>query len=132
MNEQEKNAKAGAKLKELRKTTGKSIFKIAREIGISGSYLSQIETGKRPASEGVLISLAELYGVDKNELFGYYGKMTDDVIDKIMQIPELRRLFTQITSKKKMSQEDLEAYLSDFKEAAERLYVKGDNDSHDK
>lgn len=132
MNEQEKNAKAGAKLKELRKTTGKSIFKIAREIGISGSYLSQIETGKRPASDGVLISLAELYGVDKNELFGYYGKMTDDVIDKIMQIPELRRLFTQITSKKKMSQEDLEAYLSDFKEAAERLYVKGDNDSHDK
>ena len=132
MNEQEKNAKAGAKLKELRKATGKSIFKIAREIGISGSYLSQIETGKRPASDGVLISLAELYGVDKNELFGYYGKMTDDAIDKIMQIPELRRLFTQITSKKKMSQEDLEAYLSDFKEAAERLYVKGDNDSHDK
>lgn len=132
MNEQEKNAKAGAKLKELRKTTGKSIFKVAREIGISGSYLSQIETGKRPASDGVLISLAELYGVDKNELFGYYGKMTDDAIDKIMQIPELRRLFTQITSKKKMSQEDLEAYLSDFKEAAERLYVRGDNDSHDK
>lgn len=70
--------------------------------------------------------------MDKNELFGYYGKMTDDAIDKIMQIPELRRLFTQITSKKKMSQEDLEAYLSDFKEAAERLYVRGDNDSHDK
>lgn len=127
MNEDEKNAKAGSKLRELRKATGKSIFKVGREIGVSGSYISQIENGKRPASDGVLIALAELYGVDKNEVFGYYGKMTDDAIDKIMQVPELRRLFTQITSDKKISQEDLDAYISDFKEAAEKLYVDGDD-----
>lgn len=126
MNENEKYTKAGAKLRELRKITGKSIFKVGRAIGVSGSYISQIENGKRPASDGVLIALAELYGVDKNEVFGYYGKMTDDAIDKIMQVPELRRLFTQITSNKKLSQEELNAYLSDFKDAAERLYTKGD------
>ena len=132
MDKLEQRKEAGAKLRELRKATKLSVFKVGRAIGMSGNYISQIERGERPASDAALSLLAEFYGVDKNELFGYYGKMTDDAIDKIMQIPELSRLFTQITSKKKMSQEDLEAYLSDFKEAAERLYVKGDDDAHDK
>ncbi len=127
MSDDEKNAKAGARLRELRKATGQSIFKVGRAIGVSGSYISQIENGKRPASDGVLIALAELYGVDKNEIFGYYGRMTDDAIEKIMQVPELRQLFTQVTSNKKLSPEDLEAYISDFKEAAQRLHQEGDN-----
>ncbi|QEH70050.1 helix-turn-helix domain-containing protein [Cellulosilyticum sp. WCF-2] len=127
MNEYEKYVKAGARLRELRKTTGQSIFAVGRAIGVSGSYISQIENGKRPASDSVLVALAELYGVDKNELFGYYGRMTDDAIEKIMDIPALRRLFTKITSKSNLTPEELEAYISDFKEAAQELYNKGDN-----
>lgn len=126
MNEEEKNVRAGARLRELRNAKGQSVFKVGRAIGVSGSYISQIENGKRPASDGVLVSLAELYGVDKSELFGYYGKMSDDAVEKIMQVPELRRLFTKITSKERMKPEELEAYLSDFKEAAQELYTKGD------
>lgn len=127
MNEDEKYVKAGARLRELRKKTGQSIFAVGRSIGVSGSYISQIENGKRPASDSVLVALAELYGVDKNELFGYYGRMTDDAIEKIMDIPALRRLFTKITSKGNLSPEELEAYISDFKEAAQELCNKGDN-----
>ncbi|MGL4798372.1 MAG: helix-turn-helix domain-containing protein [Cellulosilyticaceae bacterium] len=126
MKEDERNIKAGEKLKELRKATKKSIFKVGRAIGVSGSYISQIETGKRPASDSVLVALSTLYGVDKNELFGYYGKMSDDAIEQIMQVPELRRLFTKITSKERIHPEELDAYLSDFKEAAEELYNKGE------
>ncbi len=128
MDEDEKYAKAGQKLRELRKTTGKSVFAIGRAIGVSGSYISQIENGKRPASDSVLVALADEYGVDKNELFGYYGKMTDDAIEKIMDIPALRDLFVKVTSKGNLSSEELDAYLSDFKEAALELYNnKGDN-----
>ena len=127
MDEYEKYVKASARLRELRKTTGQSIFAVGRAIGVSGSYISQIENGKRPASDSVLVALAELYGVDKNELFGYYGRMTDDAIERIMDIPALRRLFTKITSKSNLTPEELEAYISDFKEAAQELYNKGDN-----
>lgn len=127
MNEYEKYVKAGVRLRELRKTTGQSIFAVGRAIGVSGSYISQIENGKRPASDSVLVALAELYGVNKDELFGYYGRMTDDAIERIMDIPALRRLFTKITSKSNLTPEELEAYISDFKEAAQELYNKGDN-----
>jgi ribosome-binding protein aMBF1 (putative translation factor) len=37
-------------LRSLRSTRGISQLELARELGISASYLSQIETGKKPAS----------------------------------------------------------------------------------
>lgn len=121
----EQRKEAGAKLRELRKTTKLSVFKVGRAIGMSGNYISEIERGARPASDAALTSLAELYGVDKKELFGYYGKLPNDEVDMIMQMPELRNLFTEVTSKKGVSDEDRKAMLEEFKVIAEKYYNKG-------
>ena len=100
MDQLEQRKEAGAKLRALRKTTKLSVFKVGRAIGISGNYISQIERGDRPASDAALSLLAELYSVDKKEVFGYYGKIPSAEVDMIMQMPELRSLFTEVTSRK--------------------------------
>lgn len=115
---------AGAKLREFRKATGASVFKVGRAINVSGNYISQIERGDRPASDAVLVGLAELYGVEQKELFGLYGKLPDDEVNMIMQMPELRNLFTEVTSKKDISDEDHKAMLEEFKVIAKKYYNK--------
>ena len=125
MDKIEQRKEAGAKLRELRKATKLSVFKVGRAIGMSGNYISQIERGERPASDAALSSLAELYGVDKKEVYGFYGKLPNDEIDMIMQMPELRNLFVEVTSKTGITDEDRKEMLEEFKIIAKKYYNKG-------
>lgn len=124
LDKQELREIAGAKLQEIRKGTGLSIFKVGRAIGVSGGYISQIERGVRPPSDAVLIRLAELYNVEQKELFGLYEKLPDDEVNMIMQMPELRNLFTELTSKKGITDEDRKEMLEEFKVIAKKYYNK--------
>lgn len=125
MDKKEQRKEAGAKLRELRKATKLSVFKVGRAIGMSGNYISQIERGERPASDAALIALADLYGVDQKELFGLYGKLPNEEVNMIMQMPELRNLFIEVTSKNGVSDEDRKEMLKEFKVIAEKYYNKG-------
>lgn len=126
MDKNEQKKIAGAKLRELRKATKLSVFKVGRAINMSGNYISQIERGERPASDAALVALADLYGVDQKELFALYGKLPSDEINMIMQMPELRHLFTEVTSKKGVTDEDRKEMLEEFKAIAQKYYNKGD------
>ncbi|PFY08595.1 helix-turn-helix transcriptional regulator [Bacillus toyonensis] len=55
--------------KEIRKKLGFSIEEAAKKLGISGGYLSQIETGKRQISAERADLIANLYGKRKEEIF---------------------------------------------------------------
>lgn len=121
----EQRKQAGAKLKELRKATKLSIFKVGRAIGMSGNYISQIERGERPASDAALIALADLYGVDQKELFALYGKLPNEEVNMIMKMPELRNLFIEVTGKKELSDQDRQEMLEEFKMIAAKYYNKG-------
>ena len=116
---------AGAKLRELRKATGNSIFKVGRLIGVSGNYISQIERGDRPASDAVLVAMAELYSVDQKDLFSLYRKLPSEEVNRIMQMPELRNLFVEVTSKSGLTDEDKREMLEEFKIIAKKYYDKG-------
>lgn len=127
MDKNEQKKIAGAKLRELRKATKLSVFKVGRAINMSGNYISQIERGERPASDAALVALADLYGVDQKELFALYGKLPNDEVNMIMQMPELRYLFTEVTSKKGVTDEARKEMLEEFKAIAQKYYNKGDS-----
>ena len=126
MDKREQRKEAGAKLRELRKATKLSVFKVGRAIGMSGNYISQIERGERPASDAALVALADLYGVNQKELFALYGKLPNEEVNMIMQMPELRNLFIEVTGKKELSDQDRQEMLEEFKVIAKKYYNKGD------
>jgi len=57
-----------SKLKFVRMTKGIKQAKAAKAIGISRTYLSQIENKTLPTTMEILIKLAKLYEVDPKEL----------------------------------------------------------------
>ncbi|MEU5049133.1 short-chain fatty acyl-CoA regulator family protein [Streptomyces sp. NPDC021096] len=55
---------AHAKLRRLRREHGLNQVELARSLGISTSYLNQIEHSQRPLTAPVLLRIAEVFGVD--------------------------------------------------------------------
>jgi hypothetical protein len=55
---------AGARLRRLREERQMSQIDLARQLGISPSYLNQIEHDSRPLTVPVLIRITEVFGVD--------------------------------------------------------------------
>lgn len=58
------NTVAGARLRRLREERRMTQAALARLLGISASYLNQIEHGSRPLTVPVLLSISEFLGVD--------------------------------------------------------------------
>ena len=116
---------AGAKLRELRKATGQSVFKVGRAIGVSGSYISQVERGSCAASDAVLIALSELYGVDKHSLFDLYKRIEDEEANRLMDNPMFRKVFTQVTTDKKLSQDEKDEIAKELERIAKK-YARDD------
>lgn len=102
---------AGNKLRELRNGRKLSIFKVAKEVGISGNYISQLERGLKCPSDEVLHSLARFYSIDKHELFSLYGRVCKEETDYILANPPFHKTLTQISIDDKLTEEE-KAHLS--------------------
>ena len=69
MTESESAVVVGERLRALRRERGLSLTQVASQIGISASFLSQVETGKVHPSVASLLSIANLLGVSLDDLF---------------------------------------------------------------
>jgi transcriptional regulator with XRE-family HTH domain len=58
----------GRKLRTLREATGQSLRELAKEIGVSAPFLSDVELGRRYPSGDVLASLSRKLGVKTEDL----------------------------------------------------------------
>ena len=119
---------AGAKLREIRNSTGQSVFKVGRAIGVSGSYISQVERGSCAASDAVLIALSDLYGVDKQSLFDLYKRIEEEEANRLMDNPMFRKVFTQVTADKKLSQSEKDEIARELERIAKK-YAKEDEEN---
>jgi transcriptional regulator with XRE-family HTH domain len=59
----------GARLRDVRLRSGLSLREVARQLGVSPSFVSQLENGKSQPSVATLYSLARLLEVSIDELF---------------------------------------------------------------
>ncbi|MFF0570424.1 short-chain fatty acyl-CoA regulator family protein [Streptomyces sp. NPDC004041] len=64
---------AHAKLRRLRRERGMNQVELARALGLSTSYLNQIEHSRRPLTAPVLLRIAEVFGIDA-EFFSEAGE----------------------------------------------------------
>lgn len=99
---------AGSFLRNERRRTGLSLFKVAKQVGITGNYLSLIERGIQTPSNIVLVALGNFYNLDLEGLFNMYGRVYDSSIKEALRIPSLRKILMEITANNKLSAEEKE------------------------
>jgi HTH-type transcriptional regulator, competence development regulator len=67
---------------------GYSIRRFAKMAGISAGYLSRIEAGEvDPPTEAIVIRMAELLGLNKDQLLASANKVSTDLLDIIRADP---------------------------------------------
>ena len=98
----------GSFLRNERSRTGLSLFKVAKQVGITGNYLSLIERGIQTPSNAVLVALGNFYNLDLEGLFNMYGRVYDSSIKEALRIPSLRKILMEITTNNKLSAEEKE------------------------
>ena len=67
----------GDHLRELRQRQKLSLREVGEKVGVSASYLSQIETGERVPSAEILRKMAPAYGVPVRELLEVAGYLDE-------------------------------------------------------
>lgn len=63
----------GAALRSVREERGLSLREVARRVGVSPSFVSQVETGKANPSVGTLYALVAVLGTSLDDLIGENG-----------------------------------------------------------
>ena len=81
-------------IKELRQKKGMSLRSLAKEIGKSSAFLSELERGTRNASQETLADIAGVLGA-REEIFLLSGKIEPE-IEKILSEKMVRRLLRKI------------------------------------
>ena len=91
----------GARLRQLRIEAGMTQWELASKVNIDSTYLSKMESGvKSPPSQKVVLRLAEVLNVGKDELLTLAGKIPSDIAEMLKNREALQFLRSEHTREK--------------------------------
>ena len=77
----------GQRIKELRNSLGISLKSLSAKLKIDRAYLSRVEAGKVPPSDGLISRLADVLDYDRDELFLLAGRIPDSLMKEVYKNP---------------------------------------------
>lgn len=83
----EETTSVAAVLRRLRAERGKSVREVARDVGVTPSYLSRVERGEKSLSPQVRGRLSDYYADESIDLAA--GTVPSDVLEILRSRPEL-------------------------------------------
>jgi len=87
----------GTMIRDVRVQTGLSLRGLAKQLGITPSYQSDIENDRRVPSEDVLKKIAESLGLEFEELMASAGRLGDCVERYLRRQPVAGTLFRRLS-----------------------------------
>lgn len=87
----------GQYLRELRQRVRLSLREVEQQVGVSNSYLSQVETGQRRPGTNVLKRLAPLYRVSVRDLLERAGHLVETP-EEVPEDEEVERAYQFVLS----------------------------------
>jgi len=100
----------GERIRRVRKEKGLGLRATAREVGISATFLSRIESGKEEAvpREEVIRKLADHLGEDFDELMTLAGRISKAVKSQVSADPQMPEFLRQVREQNIPAEELLE------------------------
>jgi transcriptional regulator with XRE-family HTH domain len=97
--------KFGQFLFDLRMKHGLTLTEIGKRIGISTNYASELERGKKEASDEVVRKIATVYNMQEETLFAMMGRVPLGIKEETENSPELQELLSEIAKNKNLSED---------------------------
>lgn len=114
----------GPTIRLLRQAKGISLREMARKLGVSPAFLSQIEAGRQhKIPKARIVQVAEMLGVSEAYLLGTAKQIHPDVVDFLRETPEAAE-FMITAMKSGLAPEDFAGLREALKEKAGKQFVR--------
>ena len=114
-----KKVRFGQYIRELRTAKGITLREFARQLEVSPTYVSQIEQDKfSPPAEERIVRMAQILGVDVDELLALAGRVAEDLPEIIRRHP--RELATFLRTAKGLSADEINRLAKQAEKIKER------------
>ena len=90
---QQADGAVGERIRRLRIDAGYSQRQLAQAVGVGFPHISKIESGKEPASEGLLRRIAAELGADEDGLLLLADHVPDELVEVVREKPDLAPMF---------------------------------------
>ena len=111
--------KFGVFIRREREAKGIKLREMAREIGVSATFLSKVETEDWKPGEEKLRKIAEVIGCNAGDLLAMAGRVPSELTDIIRQHPHRREMTTLLRTTKGMTAEEMAKLVREAKKAKE-------------
>lgn len=112
---------AGCYMQDLRGS--RSLSQVARDIGMSPNYVSNVEKGRLPSDHYIQV-ISSYYGVDEDDLFIKWGKVPILTRETVQSNEALQKTLAQIGRDKVLNDEEKEELYDDIYETYQRYLKK--------
>lgn len=106
-------------LQATRRAMGETLTHMAKNLGVSHPYLSEIEKGIKVPSDQLIKAIANFYKIDEDDLFQRYGKVPILAREELENRPILQKTLSEIKTNKKLTDEQKD----ELYDKMYRLYV---------
>lgn len=98
--------RTGKHLRAIRAKCNLSVHKVAKTMGISGNYLSELERGLKEPSDKVIEAISRYYDINSSALFAMYGKIAPIETDELLENPSLRQTIVKIATDDRLTEDE--------------------------
>jgi transcriptional regulator with XRE-family HTH domain len=112
--------KFGAFIRRERKAKGIKLREMARQVGVSPTFLSKVETEDWKPGEDKLRKIAEAIGCDADELVARAGRVPSELSEIIKQHPHRHELTALLRTTKSLSAEGMAKLVRDAERAKKK------------
>lgn len=97
------------RLKRLEKS--QTLEDIAKLVGVSTNYISELEKGKKAnPSDEIIVKLAQIFSLDEDDLFSAFNKIPLSTRNEIEQHPSLVKALSELNNDTSLSYEKKEEF----------------------
>lgn len=110
----------GEELRKIRLERKKKVNEIANDIGVSKTYISEIERDRKIPSVEIVKKISKAYNVEQSYLYKGFKLIPKEMMDEIIKNEYLYDLIFALSFEKKMSEE----HKSKFYQELWQLYIE--------
>ena len=106
----------GNELRSLRKAKNLHVKDIAEDVGVSSTYISEIERNNKVPSNELIEKMAQTYKIDEKDLFKGFNIIPESVIYELTSKYGLYDLFYELSENENITREEKDEFYQKVKE----------------
>ncbi|MGN1387595.1 MAG: helix-turn-helix domain-containing protein [Bacillus sp. (in: firmicutes)] len=114
----------GNELRSLRKAKNLHVKDIAEDVGVSSTYISEIERNNKVPSNELIEKMAQTYNVDEKRLYKGFNIIPESVIFELTSTYGLYDLFYELSEDESITREEKDEFYQKVKELYKDTFKK--------